>query len=96
VPTLTDINQTIRPPKGFEFIGAYAEGAFVRLLYRQLEFREGEEQPFREKTVTIFGNDFGREVYRVESNVELKVTSPPPPIVEPTGWERFLAFLRGN
>lgn len=54
---LIDKNQTLLPPEGYEFTGLSAEGAYLRLEYRRI----GADKV---STVTIYLNDWGREVVR--------------------------------
>lgn len=61
---LFDINQTIKPPDGYELLGVEPAGGFLELNYRQFIFHEAEQFPYAANFITIYVNNGGREVLR--------------------------------
>lgn len=60
---VTDKNRSFEPPKNGEFLGARAEGAYLKLSY--FVHHENDLSASRTKVV-IYLNDQGREVLRTE------------------------------
>lgn len=76
---IEDKNRTLVPPAGYEFRSVEAEGAYLRLHYRQILFREGTRDIQGETWVYIFLNDQGREVVRTIAYYESLVPVPSEP-----------------
>ena len=65
---LTDINQTWKAPEGYTATGVFAEGAFLRVVYkRERESANVESPATLVECVEIYLNDQGREVLRKEA-----------------------------
>jgi hypothetical protein len=62
-----DLNQTIIVPEGYEFTGLRADGAYLVLDYRQYVLEEKDILPQFVNYITIYVNNGGREVLRVEN-----------------------------
>jgi hypothetical protein len=69
-----DKNQTLDPPNGFRLSAVYAEGAYIRLVFRAEKYygspsaSDMPRYPYASSTVTIFLNDQGREVLRTQTD----------------------------
>jgi hypothetical protein len=87
---ILDKNQTLEPPAGYVAHAVIAEGAYLRLEYRQVIFREGTIFVRGWNVATIYLNDMGREVARtiVQTYLPEPVTKPEA-VVSVGRWFRF-------
>jgi hypothetical protein len=62
---ILDKNQTLQPPDGFgDPVSVVADGAYLRVEYRQNIFKTATRTIIGKNVVNIFLNDQGREVAR--------------------------------
>ena len=74
-----DINQSLKPPKGYRLTSLEPAGAYLKLTYHQNEefFRaQVETHPYlRGSVVEVYLNDQGREVIRVSNESDSEQSS---------------------
>jgi hypothetical protein len=64
-----DMNRTLVAPAGYKFYGAVADGAFLRVEFRQPVFKPETLIVIARNIVVIWLNDMGREVARTYGQV---------------------------
>jgi hypothetical protein len=90
---ITDINQTLKQPEGFELYDVRADGAYLRLEYNKTIYVEATRTAKGWKSVIIYLNDFGREVVRTEAFIKIAPLLPTPLAVPPKPWYFKLADM---
>jgi hypothetical protein len=77
-----DMNRTLVAPEGYKFYGAVADGAFLRVEFRQPVFKPETLILIARDIVVIWLNDMGREVARTSGRVfiqqPVKISKPQP------------------
>jgi hypothetical protein len=79
---VTDKNETLQPPKGFEAYDVRADGAYLRLEYSQTKYvPDPTDKCMGQRmdgwtTVVIYLNDQGREVLRTEVYTRMALPLP--------------------
>lgn len=87
---LTDKNETLKPPAGYNFYQASACGAYLVLTYMRTTLWTATKNAKDTSIITIYLNDQGREVIRTESAVHYD--RPMPPQLSPPHTSRWKLF----
>ena len=90
---ITDINQHLKPPTGYELMNVYPQGVFLKIIYEKKQDCDGSQ-------IVIYLNDVGREVARTEERPHAPV-SPSKAVAPPKPWWvsfaiRFFDFFSQN
>ena len=85
-----DKNLTLEPPEGYTFSAVQAEGAYLRVEYRQFVYDLAQGRNTKENITTIYLNDMGREVARSMTTI---LVPQPEPIVSKKWWEKLVSLL---